>query len=65
MSKINVNKIIIIYLNIAKYPIKTLSEYIRIYCRFRPSNEYELTHSTNNSVILLSPRQLIVTQEKK
>jgi len=36
-----------------------------VFCRFRPSNEYEISHSTNNSVILLSPKQLIITQEKK
>ena len=36
-----------------------------MYCRFRPPNEYEISHSTNNSVILLSPNQLIITQEKK
>ena len=34
-------------------------------CRFRPPNEEELSYSTNNSVILLSPKQLIITQEKK
>ena len=36
-----------------------------MYCRFRPPNEYEISHSTNNSVILLSQKQLIITQEKK
>ena len=42
-----------------------LSEYIEVFCRFRPPNESELSISTNNSVILLSPKQLIITQEKK
>ena len=42
-----------------------LSEYIQVFCRFRPPNESELSISTNNSVILLSPKQLIITQEKK
>ena len=42
-----------------------LSEYIEVFCRFRPPNESELSFSTNNSVILLSPKQLIITQEKK
>ena len=42
-----------------------LSEYIQVYCRFRPPNESELSFSTNNSVILLSPKKLIITQEKK
>ena len=41
-----------------------LSEYIQVYCRFRPPNESELSFSTNNSVILLSPKKLIITQEK-
>ena len=36
-----------------------------MFCRFRPPNDYEISHSTNNSVILLSPKQLIITQEKK
>jgi len=36
-----------------------------VFCRFRPPNDYEISHSTNNSVILLSPKQLIITQEKK
>ena len=42
-----------------------LSEYIQVFCRFRPPNESELSFSTNNSVILLSPKQLIITHEKK
>ena len=42
-----------------------LSEYIQVFCRFRPPSESELSFSTNNSVILLSPKQLIITQEKK
>ena len=41
------------------------SEYIQVFCRFRPPNESELSFSTNNSVILLSQKQLIITQEKK
>ena len=42
-----------------------LSEYIQVFCRFRPPNESELSFSTNNSVILLSSKKLIITQEKK
>ena len=42
-----------------------MSEYINVYCRFRPPNELELSHSTNNSLILLSPKELIITQDKK
>ena len=42
-----------------------LSENIKVYCRFRPHNEFELSHSTNNSVILLSQKELIITQDKK
>ena len=40
------------------------SEYINVFCRFRPPNELELSNSTNNSVIILSPKNLIITQEK-
>ena len=42
-----------------------LSEYIQVFCRFRPPNESELSVSTNNSVFLLSSKKLILTQEKK
>ena len=42
-----------------------LSEYIQVFCRFRPMNESELSISTNNSVFLLSSKKLILTQEKK
>ncbi len=51
------------YISIPKE--KKLSEYIQVFCRFRPPNESELSFSTNNSVILLSQKQLIITQEKK
>jgi kinesin family protein 5 len=50
---------------IAKYTEQKISEYINVYCRFRPPNESELSNSTNNSVILLSPKELIITQDKK
>ena len=40
------------------------SKNIKVFCRFRPPNEKELSHSTNNSLILLSPQKLIFTQEK-
>ena len=42
-----------------------LDEYIKVFCRFRPASESELSYSTNNSVIILSPTQLIITQDKK
>jgi Cdc6-like AAA superfamily ATPase len=51
--------------NISFKAEEKLSEYIEVFCRFRPPNESELSFSTNNSVILLSPKQLIITQEKK
>ena len=51
------------YISIPKE--EKLSEYIQVFCRFRPPNESELSFSTNNSVILLSQKQLIITQEKK
>ena len=51
--------------NISIQNKEQLSEYIQVFCRFRPPNESELSISTNNSVILLSPKQLIITQEKK
>ena len=37
---------------------------IKIFVRFRPPNEIELSYSTNNSLILLSEEKLIFTQEK-
>ena len=37
---------------------------IKVFCRFRPSNEIELAYSTNNSLILLSKKKLTFTQEK-
>ena len=37
---------------------------IKIFVRFRPLNEIELSYSTNNSLILLSEEKLIFTQEK-
>ena len=37
---------------------------IKVFCRFRPPNENELSYSTNNCLILLSPQKLIFTQEK-
>ena len=37
---------------------------IKIFVRFRPLNEIELSNSTNNSLILLSEEKLIFTQEK-
>ena len=46
------------------YQEQNQSEYINVFCRFRPPNEEELSHSMNNSVILLNPKQLIITQEK-
>ena len=51
---------------IVKYSQKSFpqSEYINVFCRFRPPNELELSNSTNNSVILLSPKNLIITQDK-
>jgi hypothetical protein len=51
------------YISILKE--EKLSEYIQVFCRFRPPNESELSFSTNNSVIVLSEKQLIITQEKK
>ena len=42
-----------------------LSEYIQVFCRFRPMSESELSISTNNSVFLLSSKKLILNQEKK
>ena len=53
-------------LYIVKYLQKPFpqSEYINVFCRFRPPNELELSNSTNNSVILLSPKNLIITQDK-
>ena len=64
MIKINVN-IFYNIINIAKFNEQRLSNYINVYCRFRPPNDSELSHSTNNSVILLSPKELIINQEKK
>ena len=54
------------FLNIVKltHKIKLKSEYINVFCRFRPPNDLELASSTNNSVILLSPKNLIITQDK-
>ena len=37
---------------------------IKIFVRFRPLNEIELSYSTNNSLIFLSEEKLIFTQEK-
>ena len=37
---------------------------IKVFVRFRPPNEIELSYSTNNSLILLSEEKLIFTQEK-
>ena len=37
---------------------------IKVFCRFRPPNEIELSHSTNNALILVSREKLIFTQEK-
>ena len=37
---------------------------IKIFVRFRPPNEIELSYSTNNSLIFLSEEKLIFTQEK-
>ena len=53
-------------LHIVNYSQKPFpqQEYINVFCRFRPPNELELSNSTNNSVILLSPKNLIITQEK-
>ena len=51
----------ILYIVKCSYP---QSEYINVFCRFRPPNELELSNSTNNSVILLSPTSLIITQDK-
>ncbi len=42
-----------------------MSEYINVNCHFRPPNELELSNSTNNSLILLSQKELIITQDKK
>ena len=50
--------------NITKEDLSDTSKNIKVYCRFRPPNEIELSHSTNNSLILLSPEKLIFTQEK-
>ena len=52
------------FLNLVNFQEQNQPEYIKVYCRFRPPNEEELSHSTNNSVILLNPRQLIIAQEK-
>ena len=37
---------------------------IRVFCRFRPYKENELSNTTNNSLIILSKEKLIFTQEK-
>ena len=37
---------------------------IKVFVRFRPPNEIELSYSTNNSLILLSEEKLIFNQEK-
>ena len=37
---------------------------IKVFCHFRPPNEIELSHSTNNALILVSREKLIFTQEK-
>ena len=54
----------IIIKDIVNPPEETNPEYINVFCRFRPPNEEELSYTTNNSVIILSPKQLIITQEK-
>ena len=61
-----VRKPYFIFLLLVTYSEKSIpqSEYINVFCRFRPPNELELSNSTNNSVILLSPKNLIITQEK-
>ena len=50
--------------NVIKEDILNISKNINVFCRFRPPNEAELSHSTNNCLILLSPKKLIFTQEK-
>ena len=50
--------------NIMNEDILNISKNINVFCRFRPPNETELSHSTNNCLILLSPEKLIFTQEK-
>ena len=50
--------------NIINENISNTSKNIKVYCRFRPPNEKELSHSTNNCLILLSPQNLLFTQEK-
>ena len=37
---------------------------IKVFVRFRPPNEIELSYSTNNSLIFLSEEKLIFNQEK-
>ena len=37
---------------------------LKVFCRFRPPNELELSNSTNNCLFLLSPQKLLFTQEK-
>ena len=37
---------------------------IKVFCRFRPYNDIELSNTTNNSLIILSKEKLIFTQEK-
>ena len=50
--------------NVIKEDILNISKNINVFCCFRPPNEAELSHSTNNCLILLSPKKLIFTQEK-
>ena len=40
------------------------SKNIKVFCRFRPPNEIELSHSITNSVIILSPKKFMITQKK-
>jgi kinesin family protein 5 len=37
--------------------------YINVFCRFRPPNEIELEHTSNNCITILSPKQLLVRKD--
>ena len=37
--------------------------YINVFCRFRPPSELELEHTSNNSITILSPKQLLVRKD--
>ena len=50
--------------NIMREDFSNTQKNLKVFCRFRPPNELELSNSTNNCLLLLSPQKLIFTQEK-